>query len=678
MAFTASTVWEVQTGGLDDFQTVSSVVAGAGSGYTNGDILTLSGGTSTTAATFTAIVAGGVLTGVTPLNTGHYTVLPANPVSVTGGTGTTATLTVTWNAGGNGGGFDAGVAGFPTDGAISSANTASPVLSSASYNFVTGDATAGAWAYLKAGTGVIAGWYKIVSCAGNAATLDAAIGHVVLATGALNTVAGCSASASLTSITWGCDYSQSATPILSFTDLVIDGTTDTKFTSAAHPVGKNFIGNIINVTGGTNVTVQRVAVVSTVTTTATCDKSLGTLSSTGGIASMAGCLKSVGAAGALTTSNGQSVWVKSGSYSITSATANIPGGCYVPSSNRYFIGGYQTLRWDFGTAPVLTASGISTATLVNNSSSSSSLTVNLSVDGASLTAINGITSGNIYRCKASNCSNVGIDAVGFSILCSATGCSGTAPALRLRGGSIACEAYSNATTGAGIDSYGSTALYCVSFLNSGPGFTSGSSPSHHVGCVAYGNGGNGFINPNNANGSFVNCIAESNLAAAFSNGQSGTQIINCATFNNTSGSGLTPGFTSGSLTAGNIAYLATAFVNAAAGNFALNNNNPGGAQLRAAGIPRVFPDGLTTGYLDIGAAQHADPTISYPAASKVYAGTDRGDGVTGTLHASNISTAAGSGSNLSAGILATGNTVDDVVGSLAGGGAQLIGGGKLS
>ncbi len=52
---------------------------------------------------------------------------------------------------------------------------------------------------------------------------------------------------------------------------------------------------------------------------------------------------------------------------------------------------------------------------------------------------------------------------------------------------------------------------------------------------------------------------------------------------------------------------ASFFAAAASGNFALTNNAGGGALLRAAGIPGLFPRGLTQGYLDIGAAQHADP-----------------------------------------------------------------------
>jgi len=71
---------------------------------------------------------------------------------------------------------------------------------------------------------------------------------------------------------------------------------------------------------------------------------------------------------------------------------------------------------------------------------------------------------------------------------------------------------------------------------------------------------------------------------------------------------------------------------------------------------------------------HTEAVITYPPASKVYAGADRGDGVIGTLHASNIATAAGAGSNLAAGDLRSGVTVDDVAGSLVPTGGAVAGG----
>ena len=50
------------------------------------------------AASFTvASVSSGIITGLTVANAGLYTALPANPVALSGGTGTAATATVTWS-----------------------------------------------------------------------------------------------------------------------------------------------------------------------------------------------------------------------------------------------------------------------------------------------------------------------------------------------------------------------------------------------------------------------------------------------------------------------------------------------------------------------------------------------------------------------------------------------------
>jgi len=76
----------------------AATIQSGGTGYTNGDVLTLVGGTSVAgAATFTVTgVSGGVITSVSSTNFLTYTVLPTNPVSVTGGTGSGATLNVTY------------------------------------------------------------------------------------------------------------------------------------------------------------------------------------------------------------------------------------------------------------------------------------------------------------------------------------------------------------------------------------------------------------------------------------------------------------------------------------------------------------------------------------------------------------------------------------------------------
>jgi hypothetical protein len=76
----------------------SANVAGGGTGYAVNDVLTVAGGTPTIATQLTVTsVSAGVITAVSIVgNTGGYTVLPSNPVSVTGGTGTGATFTINY------------------------------------------------------------------------------------------------------------------------------------------------------------------------------------------------------------------------------------------------------------------------------------------------------------------------------------------------------------------------------------------------------------------------------------------------------------------------------------------------------------------------------------------------------------------------------------------------------
>ena len=79
------------------FGNTATVVSG-GAGYTLNDVVTLAGGAPVgLGATYTVTgVSGGVVTTVSPLNFQAYTAVPANPVSVTGGTGSGLTLTVTY------------------------------------------------------------------------------------------------------------------------------------------------------------------------------------------------------------------------------------------------------------------------------------------------------------------------------------------------------------------------------------------------------------------------------------------------------------------------------------------------------------------------------------------------------------------------------------------------------
>jgi hypothetical protein len=81
-----------------DYRAVTVAVDGAGTGYTAGDVLTVAGGIGLipVEVTVTTVNGSGGVTGVSLSNAGQYTETPANPASVTGGTGSAATLTVTF------------------------------------------------------------------------------------------------------------------------------------------------------------------------------------------------------------------------------------------------------------------------------------------------------------------------------------------------------------------------------------------------------------------------------------------------------------------------------------------------------------------------------------------------------------------------------------------------------
>jgi hypothetical protein len=91
-------------GGVQAVVTVAQMqIAGAGiqsggTGYTVGDTLTIVGGTPVTSAAtvIVATVSAGVITSINIGAFTNYTVLPTNPVSVTGGTGSGATFNITY------------------------------------------------------------------------------------------------------------------------------------------------------------------------------------------------------------------------------------------------------------------------------------------------------------------------------------------------------------------------------------------------------------------------------------------------------------------------------------------------------------------------------------------------------------------------------------------------------
>lgn len=149
----------------------------------------------------------------------------------------------------NGGGFNPNNANMLTDLAGTSANTASPVVSSASYTFTAGDV--GAWVFIQSGTNWTPGWYQIVSVSAGAATLSAGVGAAnnwnssMNGYISLNTVAGCATTASPSSGVFTVDYTRQDAAQLTNTDLtsLANSTTVTSALGTFTPV---MVGNLIH------------------------------------------------------------------------------------------------------------------------------------------------------------------------------------------------------------------------------------------------------------------------------------------------------------------------------------------------------------------------------------------------------------------------------------------------
>jgi hypothetical protein len=258
----------------------------------------------------------------------------------------------------NGGGFDYGNANFDATLSATTATGNSPVVASSNYNFVAGDV--GNWIYIKSGTNWTPGWYQIASVASNDATLSAAIGQAIQVNAngiyMTNTVAGCATTASPSSGTWGLDYSQSTAAYKTDSTLAsVNGTTNpSTVTDVGLSFGVNTIGNILQITAGTNWTKGWYEVVSVSAGAATLDKAVGSSATlTSGTYYLGGALNAggwtttffTGAASTGGLNGGNNVWIKynSSSYSV-GQSAEVATNC--TSTAICNIIGYNTTHGD--------------------------------------------------------------------------------------------------------------------------------------------------------------------------------------------------------------------------------------------------------------------------------------------------------------------------------------------
>ena len=241
------------------------------------------------------------------------------------------------------------------------------------------------------------------------------------------------------------------------------------------------------------------------------------------------------------TASGDKVYVKEGTYTLTTATQNVSGGTIGVATGVLFEG-YKTAIGDRLAKPIIHAGSITNATIIAHSSPSfrqlASFVRSIEVDGNNGTSNTGCDANSNYigtfeNCIARNC-EVGFRAYssrGFIFNCSAFDC--------LQYGFYTFHAVSCYAKGCNSGFYGGGFVYsgCIAYNNTVYGFQIDNSFSTAFDrCVAYGNGSDGFYNPYDIG--FANrCISVGN-AYGFNFGAISTAdaaLLDCADYNNTSG-----------------------------------------------------------------------------------------------------------------------------------------------
>lgn len=401
----------------------------------------------------------------------------------------------------------------------------------------------------------------------------------------------------------GTDYSQQDAPQLTVPDAAAAGTAN--LNSAVGGFTAAMVGNVVQIAGGGLAAGFYEVAAYVDANNVTLDRSPG--SGGGSTATVGGALASPGKAASGHVS-GNTIYVRSGTYTISSAATNVANGCVslVAGTNASAtrLVGYGSARGDDGPRPILSAAGIGAFTVVSLTSGTEAR--NVAVSGGSLTSSRGFFGGRCYRCRASGCTNAGFNAV-MGIGCEATGCGSIAAfnACTAQG----CIAHSNTTIGF----FNGTATGCIAANNSGAatdGFVHSSSGALLLNCTAYNSGRHGF-NVSSAAGhvnAYVNCLAVGSSGYGFAatlGADSGVYLHSCAGSSNGSGNVQVANIAPGN-TFGFVALTGDPFVDAAGGNLGLNAAVGAGGSCRGAGTPGTFPALSTAGYPDIGAAQHQE------------------------------------------------------------------------
>lgn len=395
----------------------------------------------------------------------------------------------------------------------------------------------------------------------------------------------------------GVDYSQQNSAQFSGTDLVVDLTTNTIVTSASHTFVANDVGNLINVSAGVTWTTGVYQIVSVSTGAATLDRSPAAVGVTGGTWAEGGALTTFTPISAVYAS-GNSVFIKNtGSLTITSTIGTF--------TNAINIIGYGSTRGDGIRATITTATN-SIAIFTTGGGITFELS-NLILSNSAGTRAAVITTANAFyefRPSLKNCLINGCTTLmdqGFAVNVNPM---------------ILIDTEIKNCTGDGVNQSNGFTLYMFGCyihdnVNDGLKLLSQTIKATIEGTVIANNGLYGLEITNSGNPTnnlFIhNCCFVSNVSDGLrvnssqiisnfmmwntifsSNGGYGinylgftpdlTEIRNCAFYNNTSGA------KNGISTQGDVTLTGDPFMNAAAGDFSLNNTSGAGSACKGAGF----------------------------------------------------------------------------------------------
>ncbi len=393
----------------------------------------------------------------------------------------------------------------------------------------------------------------------------------------------------------GTDRSQQDAVHATFTDLVIDGTTNTDITSATIPFASDDVGNIVNITSGTGFTTGRYEVKSVASTVATMDRSVGTLSSTGGNGVLGGAMTLIDA-NLEDLAAGNTAWIANDATHTLSANIAMAQAGAVSTPIR--IIGYNTSRDDLsddtGTRPLVAAGA--------NSFTFDGSHIQVSFLNVTTTASNGLnlasTEGKFIYCKSNNTSGSARNAIklssttNFAILCEGQSTNGDGFNVGADGTVTLCYTHDSGNRGIFTNGDNITIISCV-IDTCAEGIRINTESNIVINCTIYNSSGTGLrLNTGSESDVIINVIFD-NCGTGLdgvSSADTSHNLINC-NFSNNSTDKANWGGTSINETA-----LAPGFTDAPNGDFTVGSN------MQSAGAP--FPGGLTAAAINIGLAQN--------------------------------------------------------------------------